>query len=252
MTTYLPAIVALGIASGFMIGCIGVGGVIIVPILVQVGGFPVYTAIAVAMAGYILTGIIGTLVYVRKGSLDGNLARLLCFGAMPAAIAGSIVARVTPAFALELIIGLLTASSGIQTLLRGFRTKVQSSGQTLSKTGSIGLGSFTGFISSLTGTGGPVVLIPIMLWLDMPVLTTVGLAQAIQLPIAALATIGNAPSGDIDLTLSLALGSGLSIGAWLGARMAHHLDQRVLRGLVAVVLLGVGLLLLGRVLRSIL
>lgn len=251
MEFYLLGIAALGLVSGFMIGCIGVGGVIIVPILVQ-AGFPVYTAIAMAMAGYILTGIIGTWIYIRKGSLDSSLARFLCLGAMPAAVAGSIVARVTPSFVLELIIGLLTALSGIQTLLRGFQYSAQTNGQTLSKTRGFGLGSFTGFISSLTGTGGPVVLIPIMLWLEVPILTTVGLAQAIQLPIAVLATIGNAPSGVIDPTLSVALGGGLSIGAWFGARMAHYLDQRVLRGLVAVTLLGVGVLLLGKTIHAIL
>ena len=50
------------------------------------------------------------------------------------------------------------------------------------------IGAITGFGSALTGTGGPVVLVPILVWCEMPILAAVGLSQAIQMPIALLAT----------------------------------------------------------------
>ncbi|NNF80391.1 MAG: sulfite exporter TauE/SafE family protein, partial [Rhizobiales bacterium] len=53
----------LGLISGLSIGCIGIGGVILVPGLFYLGGIPIQTAIAAAMLGYMLTGLVGTIVY---------------------------------------------------------------------------------------------------------------------------------------------------------------------------------------------
>ena len=41
----------------------------------------------------------------------------------------------------------------------------------------------------LSGTGGPLVLVPILTFLSMPLLAVIGLSQAIQIPIAVFATI---------------------------------------------------------------
>jgi len=183
----LCAAIFLGLVSGISIGCIGIGGVILVPALVQIGGIPIHTAIASAMAGYILTGLIGTAVFLKKGTLDWPSARLLWIGAMPAAILGAIAAKAAPPFLLELIVALLTTFTGLQSLARR-RAPLdeQTSKFVLSKSTGITVGAVTGFLSALTGTGGPVVLVPVLLWLEVPVLIAIGLAQAIQLPIAVL------------------------------------------------------------------
>jgi hypothetical protein len=247
----LGAAIFLGLVSGISIGCIGIGGVILVPALVQIGGVPIHTAIASAMAGYVLTGLVGTGVFLKKGTLDWPSARLLLIGAMPAAILGSVAANAAPPFLLELIVALLTTFAGLQTLARR-PTKIDERAPkfTFTKSTGVGVGALTGFFSALTGTGGPLVLVPVLLWLEVPVLITIGLAQAIQLPIAVLATLSNAANGTLDLPLALSLGAGLTLGAWCGARLAHALNQRVLRRVVAVVLIGIGVLLLFRIIRS--
>ena len=48
-------IALLGSLSGLMIGCIGIGGVILVPALVFVAGIAIQTAIPAAMFAYILS-----------------------------------------------------------------------------------------------------------------------------------------------------------------------------------------------------
>jgi uncharacterized protein len=240
----------LGLVSGISIGCTGVGGVILVPALVQIGGIPIHTAIASAMAGYIATGLVGSWVFIKKGTLNWASARLLWIGAMPAAILGSLAAKAASPFVLELIIALLTALTGLQTLARPrIRIKDQAEAK-LSNSASIGVGTLTGFLSALTGTGGPVVLVPILLWLEVPVLTAIGLSQAIQLPIAVLGTAVNAANGTLNPALALALGAGLSVGAWFGARLAHKLHQGALRRVVATVLIGIGILLLFQLVRG--
>lgn len=229
----------LGLLAGLLIGAVGIGGVILVPALVYFGGIPIHVAIAAAMMSYVLTGLIGTLVYARKNSIRWGMAGWLCAGAMPAALAGALAAGRASSLLLEILIGVLTAASGARALpasRAGDGTRSDAvSGPALGL-----IGAVTGFGSALSGTGGPLILVPILIWLELPVLTAIALSQAIQLPIALLATAGNVLSGNLDLALGALLAVGLAVGTFVGARIAHAVPRAALRRAVAVVLVVVG------------
>lgn len=106
---------------------------------------------------------------------------------------------------------------------------------------------FTGFLSALTGTGGPVVLIPILIWIRLPVLTAIGLSQAIQLPIAALASFGNVIYGTPDYVLARLLAAELSIGSWFGEKLVHVTPCTILKRIISEMLVLVGVLILIKV-----
>ncbi len=146
---------------------------------------------------------------------------------------------------------LLTIASGIQALV-GEPRSTGHEGRPLTPALLIGLGGVTGFASALTGTGGPLVLIPLLLWLDTSVLTSIGLAQAIQIPIALLATLTNAWTGTLDVSLGLMLGAGLVFGTWAGARLAHSVPRATLKTVVAWLLVAVGGLVLVKLLLGVL
>jgi len=107
-----------------------------------------------------------------------------------------------------------------------------------------GIGAFTGFLSSVTGTGGPLVLVPILVAASVPVLTAVGLSQVIQVPIAVAATAGNLLYGTVDVVLASILAVSLTIGSWYGAKLAHNVSRDRLRRIVSIVLVVVGLFIL--------
>jgi uncharacterized membrane protein YfcA len=109
----------------------------------------------------------------------------------------------------------------------------------------IGVG--VGFGSSLTGTGGPVLLVPLLLVLGYISLTAVGISQAIQLPIAIFATIGFILYGQIDFELGVLLGLVQSLGVIVGGKIAHTLPHEKLRTVVAITLIGVGGVMIGRI-----
>jgi uncharacterized membrane protein YfcA len=108
------------------------------------------------------------------------------------------------------------------------------------------IGAGGGFGSSLTGTGGPVLLVPLLLVLGFMPLAAVGISQAIQFPIAVFATIGFLLYGQIDFQLGVILGVLQSLGVIIGGKIAHTLPQEKLRLVVAVTLIGVGFLLIGK------
>ena len=236
-------LVGLGLAAGLLVGAVGIGGVILVPALVYFGGVPIHAAVAGAMMSYILTGLVGTFLYARARSIRWDMVGSLWAGAMPAALAGAFAASVASAALLEILIGLLTASSGLHALASRPEEDGALPARLISNGALALIGSLTGFASAMSGTGGPLVLVPILMWMELPVLTAVGLSQVIQLPIAVLATAGNFSYGALDLTLGGLLAVGVAIGAWAGATIAHAVPRAVLHRMVSMVLVVVGVLI---------
>lgn len=226
-----------------MIGCVGIGGVILVPLLSYVGGIDIRTAIAAAMFAFLISGITGTLVYARNRSIRWDMASWLWAGAMPAAFVGALAASALPKTSLELCLGLLAAVTGLHALKERADPNPDAE-RTLLPPSLIAIGAVTGMLSALTGTGGPLVLIPILMWFRVSVLMAIGLSQAIQLPIGMLATGGNLYTGSLDLTMGIMLGVGISFGTIGGGKIAHKLPRMFLRRIVSVLLIVVGTLIL--------
>ena len=241
----LVLLFVLTVGVGVLIGGIGIGGVLLVPMLTYLSGIEIHLAIGVAMFSYLFTGAIGATIYARRGSIRWPMAAWLCAGAMPAAFAGAWAANALPATALEVVIALFVMFSGANALRAGRGVPARAPCHPATKL--VAIGAVTGAGSTMTGTGGPLILIPILLWLDVSALTAIGLAQAIQLPIAAFATVGNLAYGHFDLTLGLVVGAALAIGAFAGAHGAHRVPQAVLKRIVALVLIAIGLAIAGRI-----
>jgi uncharacterized protein len=238
-------IALLGTVSGLMIGCIGIGGVILVPALVFLAGITIQMAIPAAMMSFILSGLVATIVFAQNKSIHWGMAIWLCIGGTPAAFAGAWAVSVFDPRLLEACLGLLTFLSGINSL----RTQQTATAHSANVSNKILLtvGAVTGFLSSVTGTGGPLVLVPILISMGVPVLTAVGLSQAIQLPVAIAATFGNVLYGKLDLTLGGILAASLTVGAWYGAKLAHVVPRAILRGIVSAVLVVIGTFMLANV-----
>ena len=230
---------ACGLFAGALIGCIGIGGVVLVPLLVYFGDVDIKLAISAAMFAYIVSGLVGTFIYAQSKSIQWSMALILFIGAAPGALMGSWLVAVTHADFLKALIGILAILSGIQTL-RGGAKADHDDAPLLGNTPLIGIGAVTGILSSLTGTGGPLVLVPLLLWLRLPVLIAIGLSQAIQLPIASFATAANLMAGNFNWIIAIGLAVGISSGSLIGAKVAHRLPTAFLKIIVAVVLTLVG------------
>lgn len=233
------AITVIGLVAGFLIGTIGIGGVIIVPAFTYLLGIDIQLAIAAALMGFILTGIVGTFQYEKQGSIQWAPARVLIIAAIPAALLGSLAIQVVSPLILKCLIGGLAALSGFQAIF-GSGAVESAPAPAISQPRLAVFGAFTSFFSTASGTGGPLILVPILLWRGQPILESIGLGQVIQLPISVVATLSNMAMGTIDLALGGALAVTLSIGCWFGASIAHRLPGKVLKMFVSFMLVIVG------------
>lgn len=236
---------SIGLFVGVLIGGIGIGGVLLVPALAYIGGVDIHVAIAACMFSYLFTGFLGATLYARRGSIHWPMMGWLCAGAMPGAFAGAATVSATPGWILELLIAALVIFAGLQAL--GKEKPGAVSRQAMGGAGLFVIGAVTGFGSAMSGTGGPLILVPVMVWLKIPVLVAVGLSQAIQIPVAALATVGNIRYGQVDYGLGIGIAAVLMIGVAVGVRVAHALPEKRLKVIVAVVLIGVGMMIVARI-----
>lgn len=242
----LAVLAGLSVFVGALIGGVGIGGILLVPILTYVLGLDVHLAIAAAMLSYLFSGIVGAIIYTKKGTIRWSMALWIFLSAAPAAYFGAFATSITPAKGLEFIIACLVLFAGLNALITHGKKELRT--EPLSPAALLGCGAATGVGSAMSGTGGPLVLVPLLVWLRVPALVAVGLAQVVQIPISILATAGNYMYGTIDIVISSVIGLGLIAGVNIGARLAHMVSQAFLQKVVALVLVAVGIFIMTRVL----
>jgi uncharacterized membrane protein YfcA len=227
---------------GSLIGSVGIGGVLLVPWLTMVAGFGVRDAVAIAMASYVATGIVA-IVQARFSNDRERLWKYwpLVLATLPGAFLGGLVIAAIPGAVALLVLALLLILTGGWTLLRKNLPAVETS----ARAGWIS-GLLSGLASAVTGTGGPAVLIPILLWRNVPLLAAIALGQIVQLPIALAATGGNLASGPVDLWTAAMIAAGLVPGVGIGRWAAKRLPLGFLSRVVALLLIATGVMLAAR------
>ncbi len=230
---------------GALIGSIGIGGVLLVPSLMYLGNVDVHIAIATSSFSYLFSGAAGGLLYLRKGVIKWPMAGALVAGAMPGAFLGAATMASTPAVVLELVIAALIGIAGVHALIQD--AEHGCAVEFFGNRKLFAIGFAVGYGSAASGTGGPLILVPILLWLGTPVLTAIGLSQVIQVPIAILASVGNVVNEKIDFMLGAWISIFLVAGIVIGARFTSRLSPLFLKKAAAALLIGSGALVVSLV-----
>lgn len=227
------------LAIGALIGAIGIGGVLLTPWLTQVIGLPVREAIVISSFAFIGTGAAALIIALRTVRGAGPINWSLILATAPGALLGAWALAIIPGRLALAMLACLTIAVGSKALFRGGAGNERQAPR--APVPGIPVGGFAGFASALTGTGGPMVLMPILLWRGLPLREAILLGQAVQLPIAALATAGNLYIGGVDVAAGGAIGLMLVPGAFLGHRLAGVLPLSALTRLVGLTLIAAGL-----------
>ena len=224
----IGALIALSLVVGALIGAVGIGGILLVPGLVVLGHLGIHSASATALFTFLFTGIVSTWLFARRGSLDVRASAWVCAGAVLSSFAGAYVNSVTNALVLARVIGTVIALAGLNVLFPLRRPVVggeSRGGPALL----LRVGVAAGFGSGLTGAGGPLFSVPIMLGLGFPPLMTIGVSQLLQVISAVSGTLGNLAYGSVDFRVALWITPFQLIGVAVGVTIAHRANVSQLR-----------------------
>jgi uncharacterized membrane protein YfcA len=121
LTSTLVVAAAVGVIAGILIGCIGVGGVILVPSLIQLPDVSASSAVPACLFSYIFGGVIGVVAYSCKGTIDWKDASVFCAAAAPAALLGAWLFHQISDFAIKITTYTLTLTTSLFSLYRAWR-----------------------------------------------------------------------------------------------------------------------------------
>lgn len=232
------AVAAAALLAGALMGLTGIGGVLVVPALTEFGGVAVDSAVAASMMGFLIGGSVAAAIHLRRTRVGGHAVILLGVTAALGSAAGTASLGYLPSTAVRLFIAFLSVASGLNALRRPrVEAKPYEPGARL--LGPLGL--VVGFGSALSGTGGPVILIPILLALRVPPREAIAFGLAAGVPIIFTATMINAVAGRLDYALGLLLAVLIAAGALGGSWLGRLFSGRGLTVTVASVLVLTGL-----------
>jgi len=143
---------AIGLMTGALVGTVGIGGVLLVPALVLIGGLAVHEATPIATLSFLFTGIAGSLAYARQRRIDWSIAKWLLVGSVPGAVAGAATNVALSATVITIAIAAMLSMAAAQSFrdptARSFVRR-----RSLGVTAWIVIGVVVGFGSTLSGTG---------------------------------------------------------------------------------------------------
>lgn len=227
----------------------GVGGVLLIAYLALFTPLGIHQAAATSLFTFLFTGILGTWLYQRRGSIDWRISLPVCAAALVFGFLGAATAALVDPRPLALIIALVIVFAGLYVFLpRRPGTEVRNGRSPGEAWLLAGVGATSGFGSGFSGAGGPVFSVPIMVILRYAPLTAVATSQALQIVVATSGSLENYRNGFIDFKVALIVVVFEVLGVVAGVRLAHVASALFLRRLAGALCVLTGGLLLARML----
>lgn len=240
-----------GFAVGVLVGLTGVGGgSLMTPLLTLLFGVSPSVAVGTDLAFASITKATGTFTHRLRGTVEWPVVRLLCLGALPAAIFTTIGIHHFGGID-DSATKFIRYSIGISVLLTVvaliFRSKLlawiiqhpqyQLEGRNLA-IATIVSGAILGILVTISSIGAGAIgaTLLVLLYPKMPAAHIAGTDIAYAVPLTAIAALGHWWLGSINWELLGSLLLGSLPGITLGALAAKAVPEKILRGILATTL----------------
>jgi hypothetical protein len=209
----------------------------------------IHQAAATALFTFLFTGVLGTLLYQRRGSIDWKISLPVCAAALFFGFLGAALAAIMDSRPLSNVIALIIVAAGIYILMPMRSTPAGRDGRSPGERWLLAsVGAASGFGSGFSGAGGPLFSVPLMVILGYVPLTAVATSQVLQIVAATSGSIENLRHGFIDWNTAAVVTAFELLGVIAGVRLAHIASALVLRRLAGTLCVIAGGLLLARTL----
>jgi uncharacterized membrane protein YfcA len=259
------AYLLLGAFAGFLAGLFGVGGgLLLVPVLLflfDAQQFPaahaIHMALGTSMATILFTSLASARKHHQHGAVNWRVVRDIAPGILLGTALGAWSAAVISPRGLGIFFTVFVYFAAAQIL---FNVRPKPSRQLPGIAGMSAVGMFTGWLSTLVSIGGGTIVVPFLMWCNVPLRNAIGTSAAIGFPIAVGGTLGYIATGlsngalpasslgFVYLPALLWVALACVITAPFGAMAAHRMQVGLLRKLFAVLLIALATKLLLKVL----
>ncbi|NLN75364.1 MAG: sulfite exporter TauE/SafE family protein [Armatimonadetes bacterium] len=239
-TRYRTAVilVSIGLFSGALGGLLGLGGgAFVVPALVFFLAFDQHRAHGTSLAIVLAMSISGVIVYSFHHYIDLLLALEIAIGGIAGALVGGGIVNRIKSRVLRRMFSIFLLAAGIKMSVDGYKmlhyvlldgghtTTALAATQGAGILLALGAGVLTGFLSSLLGVGGGIVMVPMLtMMLHLPQQQAQGISLAAMMPIAFTGMLKHHSLGNVDLRVAKWASLGAVTGAIVGASIANCLD----------------------------
>ncbi len=266
-------ILLMGGGVGFLSGLFGVGGgFLMTPLLIFIGITPA-VAVATEANQIVAASVSGVLAHMRRRNVDFKMGAVLTVGGFAGSSVGVVIFTVLRdigqvdllvqvSYVIFLgIVGTLMLVESVRAIFRNrsgtatrgklhqhtwlhglpFKMRFRRSRLYISALLPLGIGFFVGILAAIMGVGGGFLMVPAMIYLlGMPTSVVVGTSLFQIIFVTANVTFLQAVNNQtVDVVLALLLLTGAVIGAQLGTKASGKLRGEELRGLLALMVLGV-------------
>lgn len=243
-----------GFGVGLLVGLTGVGGgSLMTPLLTLLFGVAPNVAVGTDLAFAAITKSAGTLVHRIKNNVHWRIVRLLCLGALPAAVIATLalqrfghlsheigqIIRYSIAFSVLLTVVALLFRSKMQAWVNASEGR-QLHGKTLDIV-TVVCGAILGTMVTISSIGAGAIgaTLLVLLYPKLSPAEIAGTDIAYAVPLTAIAAFGHWYLGTINWALLAMLLLGSVPGITLGSMLAKAMPERFLRGLLATTLTAV-------------
>lgn len=281
----LFAVVILGVMVGLVAGMFGVGGgFLLIPLLHVVLDLPLAIAIGTGLCQTIATSLGSFLRYRSMGHAESRFDILLLGGSVVGVLLGGMLLETLSHMGSVVFLGkeillirlivtltflfLFCSIAGILWFKRspvggspvpGPLTKIRLPPYTDLPTAQIRkvsapaicyIGVFIGVINGLLGSGGGILLIPLMLYgFGFNIRTAAGTGIIMVLIVSVVGTVQQALMGNVHLGLAVTLMVGSAVAAQVGASLTRSLAPAILRKGLALTIVASNMALVFKVMR---
>jgi uncharacterized membrane protein YfcA len=233
----------IGFVIGLALGMLGAGGgVLTVPALIYVLGEPVAVAVTASLGMVSSNAATGAALAWRDRLVDVRTAGFFLVGALPAAVAGSLVSEAVSGDLILVVLSVLMVAAAAALVKRPYTPPESNRSARVS----IPVGLGIGFLTGLSGVGGGFLIVPaLVLLVGLRTQVAIGTSLAVISLTSLTGLVTHLTQAD-DLPwllLAVLIAAGMS-GAAVGARLNRRTSDTRLDRLFATLLVVLGIVIL--------
>nr|WP_326185685.1 sulfite exporter TauE/SafE family protein [uncultured Oscillibacter sp.] len=224
-------------AVGLCIGWCGVAGFLLPILFVNVCGLSVTESLLASFLCFAVSGAIGAFNYHRRGELPLRPALVLSAGSLAGGLIGAALGGLLAAETVKVLLYLVVLLSGAAIAVRELRPPLAARERAMPRAALLlPLGLATAVICALSGAGGPVLVMPLLVALGVPARMAVGVAllDAVFIALPAIAVYGSQCAPLALLPFLAVAAASHAVGVSIGSATAARVPQRLLKRGVAV------------------